>query len=129
MIKKFESFSDDFKEDLKYYLIDVHDMHDTELDIWTKEEFLNTSEAKNRNLDSNQYNYLDKSNFVVKTRIKPNPGDYINHDFEYSLDGAIKAAKHNYELLKSIENGLHEVNYKFYIKDQYDCYFFINHEE
>ena len=45
MIKKFESFSDDFKLDLKEYLSDVYDLYDTKVEIYTKEEYLESSEA------------------------------------------------------------------------------------
>ena len=37
------------------------------------------------------------------------------------------SSKHNFDLLSSIKNGLEGlgVSYKFYIKDTYQCYFFI----
>ncbi len=127
MIKKFESFSDDFKNDLREYLIEVYDDFDTEIEIWTKEEFLATDEVMRVN--GHQYNYLRDSNFVVKTYIKPNP--YIptgGGHIEYSLEESIKASKHNYDILTVIKNGLESlhVDYKFYIKDTYQCFFFIN---
>ena len=128
MIKKFESFSDDFKEDLKEYLSDVLDVYDTEITICTKEEYLESEEVKRGKIDSNQYHFLEQANYVVKTNIKSNP-NVKRFNPEYSLEGAIKAAKHNYDLLSSIKNGLDVlgVSYKFYIKDTYQCYFFINH--
>lgn len=143
MIKKFESFSDDkddFKEDLKNYLSDAFDLYDTKVTIWTKEEYLESEEVKRGNINGHQSRFLDHSNYIVKTNIKSNPEvkkelnfdlSNINKPLEYSLEGAIKSAKHNYDLLSSIKNGLDglNVNYKFYIKDIYQCYFFINHNE
>jgi hypothetical protein len=131
MIKKFESFSDDFKNDLREYLIEVYDDFDTEIEIWTKEEFLATDEVMRGNINGHQNRYLKNSNFVVKTRIKPNPytisgGNGGNQ--EYSLEGAIESAKHNYDILTVIKNGLESLNvdYKFYIRETYQCFFFIN---
>jgi hypothetical protein len=134
MIKKFESFSDDFKEDLKEYLSDVIDLYDTKITIWTKEEYLESEEVKSGRINGNQSRLVEQANYVVKTNIKPNPDikrefsiANINKPTEYSLEGAIKSSKHNFDLLSSIKNGLEGlgVSYKFYIKDTYQCYFFI----
>jgi hypothetical protein len=137
MIKKFESFSDDFKEELKEYLSDVSDLYDVELIIWTKEEYLESDEVKDGYIDGNQSRFADQSNYIVKFNMQSYPMvkkefsiANINKPTEYSLDGTIKASKHNYDLLNSIKMGLDRLRceYYFYIKNINDCYLFISRE-
>jgi hypothetical protein len=133
MVKKFESFSHSTKEDIIEVLSDIYDIYDNKFEVFTKIEYLNSDEVKRGNIDGNMYTNLETigdDGHVVKFRTF----SYSSKDWweeygsrRYSVDDFIESTKKNLEMMKIVKGGFNSLNlnYIFYIKNSYLCYFFI----
>lgn len=141
MIKKFESFSDDFKSEIRDYLSDVIDSYDCELVIYTSEEFSETDIYKSGSSYFRGLLFLNTiggtlraCEYVIHLKLKKVREFGYDEDMKSVtiLSNVVSNLKTRYEVLDIINKGLDSLNlnYKFLEESEkqpirYECYFFI----